>query len=123
MKITTKQAAYTAPIERHISRKNKIIAQALRKLAVPALLLATSTSQADCSLTINFTRASQAALTEITSVIYRQGAFIAAETRHSYTVDLPCPAQYQIAATSSSNQRAREINLRADSKITIEMGE
>lgn len=124
MKITTKQAAYKAPIERQISSNNKIIAQALRKLLVPALLIAASTTlKADtCNLTVQFTRNNQAALSEVTSIIYRQGAFIAADDRHSYTVKLPCPSAYQIAATSGAQQRAREINLRADSKITIEMG-
>lgn len=105
MKITTKQAAYKAPIERQISRNNKIIAQALRKLLVPALLIAASTTQADCNLTVQFTRNNQAALSEVTSIIYRQGAFIAADDRHSYTVKLPCPSEYQIAATSGAQHR------------------
>lgn len=100
-----------------------VACRALRKLAVPALLAASLNANADCNLTVQFTRADgQPLFTEVTSVIYRMGAFIAADDRHSYTVKLPCPAIYQIAATSSAQQRARAINLRADSKITIEMG-
>lgn len=123
MKITTKQAAYKAPIERYISRKNKIIAKGLRKLVVPALLAISLTAHADCNLTVQFTKADgQPVFSEVTSVIYRLGAFIAADDRHSYTIKLPCPSTYQIAATSGSQQRASEIHLRTDSKITIDMG-
>ena len=92
--------------------------------ATPAMLAASLSANADCNLTVQFTKADgQPLFTEVTSVIYRMGAFIAADDRHSYTVKLPCPAQYQIAATSTNQQRAREINLRADSKITIDMGQ
>lgn len=100
-----------------------IACRALRKIAVPALLVAATSAKADCNLTVQFTHADgQPLFTEVTSVIYRDGAFIAADDRHSYTVNLPCPATYQIAATSGNQQRAREIHLRADSKITMDMG-
>lgn len=103
----------------------RIACPALRKLAVPALLIAATNAQADtCNLTVQFTRADgQPLFTEVTSVIYRLDSFIAADDRHSYTIKLPCPSTYQIAATSGSQQRAREVHLRTDSKITIDMGE
>lgn len=102
-----------------------IACRALRKIAVPALLIAATNAQADtCNLKVQFTQADgQPLFTEVTSVIYRLGAFIAADDRHSYTIKLPCPSTYQIAATSGSQQRASEIHLRTDSKITIDMGE
>lgn len=101
-----------------------IACRAINKIAIPALLIAASTTaNADCKLTVQFTQSDgQPLFTEVTSVIYRMGAFIAADDRHSYTVTLPCPAEYQIAATTGSTQRARQINLRTDSKITIDMG-
>lgn len=122
MKITTKQAAYKAPIERYISRKNKIIAQGLRKLVVPALLAASVTAQADCNLTVQFQTQGNPALQAVTSIISQGDNFLTAESRHSYTIQLPCPAEYNLVALLDNHKTSRAINLRTDSKIIVNMG-
>lgn len=100
-----------------------IACRALSKIAVPALLIAASTTaQADCILTVQFSTQGNPALHPVTSIISQNGSFMAAENRHSYTIQLPCPAQYELVALLDNNKASRAIHLRTDSKIIVNMG-
>lgn len=90
--------------------------------ATPAMLAASLNANADCNLTVQFTTQGNPALHEVTSIISQNDNFMAAENRHSYTIQLPCPAQYNLVALLDNKKATRSINLRTDSKLIVNMG-
>lgn len=95
------------------------------KLALAALILLTisQAALADCTLTVAITNQGRPAFEPITSVIYAGDQFVAAENRHSYTIALPCDREYQLVATPErGSPRSRNIVIKVDSRIKLDMG-
>lgn len=95
----------------------------LALLSFLSLFLA-QTALADCHLTVAITSQGRPAFEPITSVIYAQSEFVAAENRHSYTIALPCDRSYQLVITPErGSPRTRTINLKQDSKVPVDVGQ
>ncbi len=101
-----------------MKNNNKLVLLSLLTLSISQAALA------DCTLTVAITNQGRPAFEPITSVIYANGEFVAAENRHSYNIALPCDREYQLVITPErGSPQVRRITLKTDSRIVIDVGQ
>lgn len=127
MKLKVKHSAYSRRTEKQISKHNHNVRHFLAKLAVPALLAASMTTQAADTCQINWmaTINAQAAMQPVELIIRnaKTQEIVMQTTNHSGVYHLPC-TQYTATATIGDLTRGRNINLITPSAdLIIEMGE
>lgn len=123
LKLTEKRAVYATHIERKISRHNKIVRKALATLAVPALLAASLSANADCTVTWVATLDGQPAMQPVHLIIRDSQTNAVAKDmpQKSGVFDMPC-GDYIATATMGDVVRTRGMTLRSSFDLVINMG-
>lgn len=119
--LKVKRAVYSSHIEKAIWSRNKSTAALIRKLAVPALLAASMTANADCKATLVATIGGQPAMKPVAWKVYQGESLITSDNSHSSVHRLPC-GEYRITATLGSTTTTRYATLSGPVTLVIELG-